>query len=410
MFVAQSAVKIWRVRSAFFLLCVLPTICLSCWALIRQSKAHREHIADNASKLLGSRVRIESLTYPQLGCLKLSGVTVAEQSFDDVFVVTSKDEVRVTVDSFASGEDTAGLVVGLVKRWLTEPVQFNKNYIIDIEDFSWGKMNSDRVGNGWPLRIECVSAGSGRAIRFFQRVNGQDEIRIVRTPHDEETEGHATGYITEFEVNASDPVPVPFVNVALGECGASQWPFGENATFTGHAHISNRDGAWTAEFVGGIKQVDLDAMTSLLPARMQGDGEITINRFVWSDERIALCDCVCVSDRGEIEQVWLERLVTILGCRVEDAYHQLSGGRVRSFERLGFGLVLNSKGLHLSALPGRSGCLLEARGSPIILEPIQTATFNRVAWLLSGTTPAAVPETEVTGWLLSVLPRTGVLQ
>ena len=410
MFVAQSAVKIWRVRSAFFLLCVLPTICLSCWALIRQSKAHREHIADNASKLLGSRVRIESLTYPQLGCLKLSGVTVAEQSFDDVFVVTSKDEVRVTVDSFASGEDTAALVVGLVKRWLTEPVQFNKNYIIDIEDFSWGKMNSDRVGNGWPLRIECVSAGSGRAIRFFQRVNGQDEIRIVRTPHDEETEGHATGYITEIEVNASDPVPVPFVNVALGECGASQWPFGENATFTGHAHISNRDGAWTAEFVGGIKQVDLDAMTSLLPARMQGDGEITINRFVWSDERIALCDCVCVSDRGEIEQVWLERLVTILGCRVEDAYHQLSGGRVRSFERLGFGLVLNSKGLHLSALPGRSGCLLEARGSPIILEPIQTATFNRVAWLLSGTTPAAVPETEVTGWLLSVLPRTGVLQ
>ena len=61
--------------------------------------------------------------------------------------------------------------------------------------------------------------------------------------HHDGTEGHATGYITEFEVNVSDPVPVPFVNAALGECGASQWPFGENATFTGHAHISNRDGA-----------------------------------------------------------------------------------------------------------------------------------------------------------------------
>ncbi len=410
MFVAQSAVKIWRVRSAFFLLCVVPTMCLSYWAVICQSKAHREHIAENASKLLGSRVRIESLTHPQPGCLKLSGVTIAEQSFDDVFVVTSKDEVRVTVDSLVSGEDTARLIVGLVKRWLAEPVQFNKNCVIDIEDFSWGKINPEGVGNISPLRIECVSTGSGRAIRFFQRDNGQDEVRIVRTPHDGKTEGHATGYITEFEVNVSDPVPVPFVNVALGECGASQWPFGENATFTGHAHISNRDGAWTAECVGGIKQVDLDAMTLLLPSHMQGDAEIKLNRFVWSDQRIALCDCVCVADQGEIEQVWIDRLVTILGCRVEDAYHQLSGSRVRSFERLGFGLVVDSKGLHLSALPGRSGCLLESRGSPVILEPTQTATLDRVAWLLSGTTPAAVPETDVTGWLLSVLPRTGVLQ
>ena len=94
MFVAQSAVKIWRVRSAFFLLCVVPTMCLSYWAVICQSKAHREHIAENASKLLGSRVRIESLTHPQPGCLKLSGVIIAEQSFDDVFVVTSKDDLN----------------------------------------------------------------------------------------------------------------------------------------------------------------------------------------------------------------------------------------------------------------------------------------------------------------------------
>ena len=70
---------------------------------------------------------IESFHSPSTGCLKLSGVTIAEQSFDDVFVVTSKDEVRVTVDSLVSGEDTARLIVGLVKRWLAEPVQFNKN-------------------------------------------------------------------------------------------------------------------------------------------------------------------------------------------------------------------------------------------------------------------------------------------
>lgn len=96
MFVEQSAVKIWRVRSAFILLCIAPTLCLSYWAVVRQSGAHREHIADKASRLLGRRVHIESMTYPQLGCLMLSEVTVAGQPFSDVSVVTSGNEVRLT--------------------------------------------------------------------------------------------------------------------------------------------------------------------------------------------------------------------------------------------------------------------------------------------------------------------------
>ena len=329
MFVEQSAVKIWRVRSAFILLCIAPTLCLSYWAVVRQSGAHREHIADKASRLLGRRVHIESMTYPQLGCLMLSEVTVAGQPFSDVSVVTSGNEVRLTVDSFVPGGDTAACVVGLVKRWLSEPVQFHKNYLIDIEKFSWHTTNSDEEENMWPLRIECVSAGSGRAIRFFKRGSNQDEIRIVRTVNSQENGGH----VTEVDVNAADPIPVPLMNSVLSECGSPQWPLGEKATFTGQVHISN------------------------------GGGD----------------------------------------------YHQLSGSSVRTFQRLGFGLVVDSKGLQLRALPGRSGCLLESQGLPIILEPTETATLDRLAWLLSGTTPPAVPGTDITAWLLSVLPRTTVL-
>ena len=409
MFVEQSAVKIWRVRVAFILLCIAPTLCLSYWAVIRQSGAHREHIADKASRLLGRRVHIESMTYPQLGCLKLSEVTVAGQPFSDVSVVTSENEVRLTVDRFVPSEDTSAFVVGLVRRWLSEPVQFNKNYLIDIEKFSWDKTNSNEEEDMWPLRIECVSAGSGRAIRFFKSDSSQDEIRIVRMVDSREAGGHVKRHVTEVEVNAADPIPVPLINAALSECGSPQWPLGERATFTGHAHISNEGGDWTAECVGRIRQIDLATMTSLLPSHIQGAGEITLNRFVWSHERMELCDCVCVAERGEIEQVWIDRLVTILGCRVEDAYHQLSGSSVRTFQRLGFGLVVDSKGLQLHALPGRSGCLLESQGLPVILEPTEPATLDRLAWLLSGTTPPAVPGTDITAWLLSVLPRTSVI-
>ena len=410
MFVEQSTVKIWRVRSAFILLCVVPTLCLSYWAGTRQSAAHREHIAYKASRLLGRRVHIESMTHPQLGCLMLSGVTVAGQSFSNVSVVTSGSEVRLTVDNVVPRGDTAVFVVGLVRRWLSEPVQFNKNYVIDIEKFSWQNSSFAEDVNVWPLRIECVSAGSGRAIRFFKKDSSQDEIRIVRTSSRKENGERPKGYGTEVEVNASDPIPVPLINAVLSECGSSQWPFGEKATYTGQVRISNRDDDWTAECVGRIKQIDLGATTSLLPSHIQGDGEITLNRFVWSQKCMELCDCVCVADRGQIEQVWIDRLVTLLGCRVEDAYHQLSGSHVRSFQRLGFGLVIDSGGLRLRALPGRSGCLLESQGLPVILEPTETATLDRLAWLLSGTASAAVPGTDVTAWLLSVLPKTRALR
>ena len=55
MFVAQSAVKIWRVRSvAFSAMCRANNVPFLLGSHL--PIAHREHIAENASKLLGSRV------------------------------------------------------------------------------------------------------------------------------------------------------------------------------------------------------------------------------------------------------------------------------------------------------------------------------------------------------------------
>ena len=406
MFVEQSTVKIWRIRLAFIVLCVVPTCCLCYFAALRQSEGYRQQIADKASKILGRQVQVEGMTHPQPGCLKLSGVTVAGQSLSSVSVVNSKHEVRLAVDRFVLGQDAISFVVDLVDRWLSEPVQFQKDYVIDIKEFAWqgsGSIENSRVR---PLRIECVSAGSGRGIRFFFRDDDDDEneIRVARVSKHGSRSDSVETYVTEVQVNTSEMLPVPFIFAALRESGGRHWHFGEQAVFSGHIDISNAGGYWSAECSGAIDHVDLDATTSMLPSHLQGAAEITLNKFLWSGSRIENIDCVCVADRGEIEQVWLDRLVRILGCRVDEAYHHLNGSQARSFQRLGFGLVIDSGGLQLRALPGRSGCLLESQGLPVILEPVQAATLDRLAWLLSGTRPPAVPGTDVTAWLLSVLP------
>ena len=404
MFVEQSAVKIWRIRLGFIVLCVLPTLCLCYFAAVRQSAGYRQQIADKASKILGRQVQVQGMTYPQPGCLKLSGITVAGQSLSNVSVVISKHEVRLAVDGFVLDQDVIPFVVGLIERWLSEPHLFHKDYLIDIENFAWQDFGSIENSGVRPLRIECVSAGSGRAIRFFFRDNDKNQIRVARLLKHGPRSDSVEKYVTEVQVNTSETLPVPLIFAVLRESGGRHWDFGDRALFAGQINISNVSGYWTAECSGTINHIDLDSTTSLLSSHLQGAAEITLNKLMWSQSRIKNVDCVCVADRGEIEQVWIERLVRILGCRVDEAYHHLSGSQARSFQRLGFGLVIDSGGLQLRALPGRSGCLLESQGLPVILEPIQAATLDRVAWLLSGTRPPAVPGTEITAWLLSVLP------
>ena len=405
MFVEQSTVKIWRIRLAFIILCVVPTFCLCYFAALRQSEGYRQQIADKASKILGRQVQIEGMTHPQPGCLRLSGITVAGQSLSSVSVVNSKHEVRLAVGGFVLDQDAIPFVVGLVDRWLSEPVQFQKDYLIDIKNFAWQDSGLIENCEVRPLRIECVSAGSGRAIRFFFRDDdGENEIRVARVLKHGSRSDSVGKYVTEVQVNASEMLPVPLIFAALRQRGGRHWDFGDEAVFSGQIDISNVGGYWTAECSGTIDHVDLDATTSMLSSHLQGAAEITLNKFLWSRGRIENIDCVCVADRGEIEQVWIDRLVRILGCRVDEAYHHLSGSQARSFQRLGFGLVIDSEGLQLRALPERSGCLLESQGLPVILEPVQAATLDRLAWLLSGTRPPAVPGTDVTAWLLSVLP------
>ena len=93
-------------------------------------------------------------------------------------VVIAKHEVRLAVDGFLFNEGVVPFVVGLIERWLAEPVQFDKDYLIDIENFAWEGFGSSGNSKVRPLRIECVSAGSGRAIRFFFRDSDKNEIRV----------------------------------------------------------------------------------------------------------------------------------------------------------------------------------------------------------------------------------------
>ena len=402
MFVEQSVARLWRVRTAFVLLCLFPAVGLVTWAVQRSSAAHRAAVANAAAKLLGTTVTIEQLAHPQPGCFRLSGVQIGGTNLPAVEVETTPDEVRLRLETLTCTPETVPLVVAVIRRWLNEPAGFDRNCVLDIGQLSWGQAESAADLNR-PLRVECVAAGTGRAVRIFSVGMPADELRIVRTQA--EAPGSVpTAERLEVEASLSQAMPAAIVAAACGELFLGQWKLGQQALIEGRLQAALAGGHWSGEAAGTITQVDLAQMTASLPNSLEGLASISVEELVWAGSRLSAVDCVCTAPRGGVDQAWLEGLVSIMGCRPATAFRDPLNGGFRDFERLGCRVTIDASGVRLRALPQQAGCLVESQGLPLVKEPVGEASLDRLAWLLSGTAPPAVPGTPTTAWLLSVLP------
>ena len=406
MFVEQSITRLWRVRTAYVLLCLVPTVGLVVWAASRFSATHRQSVARSASQLLGTEVTITGVTHPRPGCLHLSGVQLGGLFCESVGVEATAAEVRLQLDSLSCTPATVPLLVELCSRWLTEPTRFDRNCVLAIDRMEWKTTDGGADEAASSLRVECVAAGTGRALRIFRPGQTTDELRIVRTVVATDG-GQPVKDQTTLEVNLTMPIPAEVVQVAWGERPTAAARRAAGATLQGRLYASGGGGRWTGEATGRLAAVDLARLTALLPSRVEGIADLDIAELVWAANRITACDLTCTAARGGVDQSWLDGLVSIMGCRAATAFRDPLNSGFRDFERLSCRVRIDAAGVQLQALPQRAGCLAESQGLPLVKEPAEPASLDRLAWLLSGTAPPAVPGTAVSAWLLSVLPFPG---
>ena len=400
MFVEQSAARLWWARFGFVLLCLVPVIGLAAWAIQRHSAAHRQATAALATRLLGTEVVIESLSHPQPGSLRLSGVRLGGTSLGTVEVETTPTEVRLRLGRCDCRPALVRQLVGLANRWLTEPALFSQNSVIDIASLSL-PTTAGEEGAAWPLRVECVAAGAGRAVRMVSPTRPADEIRIVRTVDQAAPTGPSRW---EVDATVASPVPATAVIAALGQSPLAGWKLGPGAVMTGTAQAGATTDGWAGQATGRVAGIDLGAVTATLPYRAEGLATLDVAGLIWAKNRVSAADLTLAAPRGTLAQDWLDGLVSIIGCRAAPAALERGTASLREFEQLALRLEVDGGGARLRAEPQRAGCLVESQGLPLVFEPPAAVTLDRLAWLLSGTRAAAVPGTPVTAWLLSVLP------
>ncbi|NDC63861.1 MAG: hypothetical protein EBZ59_07760, partial [Planctomycetia bacterium] len=186
---------------------------------------------------------------------------------------------------------------------------------------------------------------------------------------------------------------------------------GAEAIVTGSVEASCERGRWSGRTAGVVGRVDMAAVAEGLRrhlggtvARLGGMGTVTVAECEWRAGRLDRCRLACEAGEGRTGQETLDALVATLGCRAGPAFRSLVGDDLRGFDSLSFVLDVDGRGTFLRAGPGRGGSLVRRHGLSLLDEPVGPVATGRIAWFLSPSEPMAVPASDASAWLLSLLP------
>lgn len=409
MFIERSAAKIRLVRMLFVLLAVLPCAGLAGWAVYRRSATFRDGLAREVEQLLGVAVAIDDVRHLRPGGLRCGRVRFrsADQAVElivrDVEVESSTDELRLRLPELVCSPEGAGLLAGIARAWLTEPMRFTRNWVIEIGGLAWsvGDQPAAARRRSREVRVECVAAGGSRAVRIVRSAGpgeAADEIRVVVGDP-----SHSEAGMAELHAAVGDPLPWSIVRPLVGSGAAGRLSFGADAVISGSCTAIASAGGWSGQGSGRIDMIDIGSIGGMY--RLAGTATLDIERMEWSDDRLVRLEAAAVAGRGRVDQALLETLVGVGGCRRGPAHRSLSGETLRPFDEVDCRLVVDGAGMRVRAAPGREGALIRWQGLSLVDEPAAIVPLDRLAWLISPVPGPSIPAVPGAAWLMTVMPQ-----
>ena len=417
MFIERSAGRIRLARTLFVLGGLVPFAVLAAWAGFRNSAGHVASLCREAEQVLGVPLEIGSVEHLRPNCLRLRACRILSPSGDAMLAVpvvdveSSSAEVRLRLPEVDCTPSAARTLVAIVGGWLRQPVRHGRSWVVDVVDFRWqpatasaedGDAASGRPASG--LHVECVAAGDARAVRVRREPQSADEWRVrSRVAAGADTQR------LEVSGTVADPLPAAVAAALVGSSwGRCLESLGGEAVVRGGVEAVCDRGQWSGSFRGVVEQVDLATCTAGLPHRLSGTATLSLPRCEWQAGRLEDCRLECDAIQGHLGQTTLDALVSALGCRPGPAHRSLAREEIRGFDSLSFCLEVDARGMLLRAGPGRGGSLLGRHGLSLLEEPVGMVSMSRLAWFLSPSESMAVPASDASAWLLSVLPSRGV--
>lgn len=410
MFVERSAARMRLVRITFVAACLLPTAGLMGWAAYRRTGGHAAALLDGWTHTLGVRVAAASVEHVRPAMLRLQDVALAGPDGGPLLMAaTAEVELRpdgpfVRVPQVELDARSVAACSSLAGTWLTEPVRFRQGVVIDIGRVVW-RIGETRVDWGG-LRLECVMADGGRAVRIRREPADGDELRVRWEPTDAEP-------TLTFDLLCQQGLPVGIAAAATG------WapPLGDQATVRVQCSARRERGRWHGEGSGLVEQVDLSLLAAAIDQQAAGQAQLRIQRGIIEDDRIAEARCTLTSQDGQLGRGLIDRMITVLGCQLgpdlsamQDRSLAVRDGTVR-FDQLQLAVDVGPQGILLAPPNGSEAALVSVGGRPLLWAAAHAVPVERLAWLFvpadAGDGPVMIPASPRAMRVLSRLPLPG---
>ena len=406
-----SARKAWC-RSAFFALCVLPTLLVCCWTVSRAFWETRAATAADwergLTQRLGLQVTIGEVAYPELAIAELRQVEMADAETGEILaraegIEISRAEAGWSIKTVALEIEAARL--GRLAQILHDRVLCGGPAQHDACEFSARELtlNDGRL----PQSIFNVHAALERT------ETGPRLVTCFQWPQ-ADTEEHTVSCTLSRNCTLSPPATSMTVDTGKSaipcRLAASFWQplarLGEEAECRGQMRAILSPGATAAEVHGTLSHVDLDALVSeQFPHVLSGQGLVTLEKLqVEGGRLLSAAGTMEVNAGGRISRSLLvaaERHMQLKNDADE------SGPEIVPFRRLAIGFRIDGERLRLSGSADASapGVLITNHTGPILeVPPKHAVSAVALARVLVPDSQVQVPATEQTRALVRLLP------
>ncbi len=403
-------------RSAFFAVCVLPTLVVAAWCHSRASAGYRESCAIELSQTLGLRASLSGVSYPRPGVTLYAGVELADAE-------TAAPLARLRFLEVGGGETAVGLVASqaevdaaqLGRLWevIQSKLKISATAATTIRLVA-GEVTLHLPDGSQTLaetqgQLDAKPGPSGeRTASIGFRLAGVPSAEPIRLRCARKLKDGRVA--TSIEINTGGAaVPCWLLLEPLGIVNH----LGDRARFRGTVWVADSADGWEGELSGQLTGVDLDrVVTEQFPHRLSGEAIVTIQKAKFRRGRLEEATGDVAAGPGVVSPQFIAAAAENLHLTRGDSTSMApsssaeTGATGLPYDQLALGFTIDRLGLEL-----RGGCdqppgaILRSGAAAMLAEGTDPA--GPVVGLLRALAPQSevqVPATRESDWLMQLLP------
>ena len=391
-------------RTAFFALCVAPTLATGLWIASHYMPGARGRTARVLGDVLDVHVKLADWRYPRPRTVRSAGITLSDPASGSLLAELSRMEAKqggevraLTVKQVRVDASQLLALGGKVDRWLAKLPPQTQEIVIDSLVVT---LPSDGAGGGVrefvlsPVRGRVDRDAAGRArVRILAQVAGLDAsdaaVQLTLEPSTES--GSASASVTLDARGAEIPASL------LAAVAPGFGSFGTESQFMGVVQ-------WTLDrpLPRGVVQGRLENadMASILPAgaphSLRGRATIELQELSWRGARLERLAGSLHAEKGQISRSLVDALAKNFQCGATDGVLAAEDPTMLSLDLLAVRFEMDASGLTLwgdcpavANLP--TGCMAVSGSQPLLVQSpfdkwhlgvlVQTLAAPGVTWM-----------------------------